>query len=302
MDKIDKVYLVIHELFGMFFHDKHVQLVTPDIPACKNNNHTMHHKHTYKFGRFKESLWQTDAKMKSGEKYTLQGVKLGCKSVSQTSFSRKYNAQPHRTLNLSSKSLPYCQLCVPMPKRIHQVRLLSITKPVFIGGDGGPMNKEIKAISLVQIFEYDADNGKELKIVDKRGNKVDLDYDRDKVTDNVNLHIWASIENESGMDDDMANAHAKCASEALFNLFDTLDLGGKGSLSIDTWYKTQLKMPPNVHFTELMTLAERFDITSSHPSRKASGRSGRRLSPANRVHVECSAKTCGEGGNLYVSG
>jgi hypothetical protein len=305
VEKIGKVYLVIHELFGMLFQDSHVELVTPNIPACKNDRHTMHHRHTYKFGRFKESLWRADAKMRRGEKYMLQGVKPGCSSLSQTSFCPKYNARPHRPLSPSKKPLPYCQLSVPIPKQIYQVRLLSISGPVFgSGGDGDPMNKEIEAISLVQVFEYDADNGKELKIVDKRGHKVDLDYRPDTVNDanNVNLHMWASIENESGMDDDMANEHAKCASDALFSLFDTLKLKGTGSLSVDACNKVQLAMPPNVHFTELMTLAERFDITSSHPNRKASGRSGRKLSLANKVHVMCSAKTCGEGGNLYVNG
>jgi hypothetical protein len=118
---------------------------------------------------------------------------------------------------------------------------------------------------------------------------VDLDYEPDEKNDpaTINLHLWAQLENEHGMDDDCARLHAAAATKALVGLFSpSMNIKGNNSLSINDLYGTQPRMPQGIRFVELMTLAERFVMQRTD------------LDP----HIFCTGKTCGHGGNLFVEG
>jgi hypothetical protein len=280
------VYLVVHELFGVSAKGSSMHLVTPDVKDCPDESHTMHQAHTYKIGRFKNRVWlfDDDAVMQKGRTYELRGVSSGSKPGVKTISYRQFNAHPEGKFAYSNNVAPYCQFVAPLPKKIHQLRLLTIPqRPLFKGKDGNKVEKKIKAISLVQAFEY-VTNGEKLQIVDDQQTPVKLDYGVDSVNNTINLHLWASIEDESGMDNGMATAHAKCATKALVRLFEKLDLQGTQSLSVDDWYSKQLPMPDGLAFVELMTLAERFEMLMSR----------------SHFSVDCSAKTCGHGSNLYI--
>jgi len=81
------------------------------------------------------------------------------------------------------------------------------------------------------------------------------------------LHIWAQLEDETGMTDEMANLHAKMTTKCLVDLFENLTLvGGKVSLSVDNAHTTQTSIPPEIKYTELMTLAEIFALFNKKPS------------------------------------
>jgi hypothetical protein len=282
------VYLFVHELFGIHSLDAGIRLVTPDIPACKNEDHTMHKAHTYKIARFKDRTWQEpDVVMQKDHSYTLRGVQRGKMTLKNTPPRPDFNAHPKGKFAPAGK--PYCQWNLLPPLNIHQVRLLSIpARPLFTGKHGDLVDKEVKAIGLVQVFEYARDPKAALQIVDEHSGPIgNLDYELDETTRTVNLHIWAEIENEAGMDDNMAKAHSQCATEALKALFKNLDLHGEYSLSVDNWFKEELPLPGGVRFVELMTLSERYALL--HPGR-------------GPFRIRCSAKTCGHGSNLFVDG
>jgi hypothetical protein len=165
---------------------------------------------------------------------------------------------------------------------------VSITdRPLFTGHPHGEdVDKDLKAVSVVQVFEYTLSTPP-LEIVDDLGNRVALDYQPDQATNTVNLHLWAQIENESGMDELMANAHSKMATQALVNLFRGLNMVGQHALWTDGLYQQQFPMPNGVRFVELMTLGERFAMKQQRD---------------HTFRILCVGKTCGAGGNLYIQG
>jgi hypothetical protein len=295
-----KVYLFIHELFGIYSQGSGIQLLTPDLSkGCKNPKHTMHKHHTYKMARFKYRTWvQPDIKMRKGHLYRLSGVQPGALKASAVPPHDRYNAHPNRAVGL--KDAPYCRWQLPVPSQIYQLRLLKIpNRPLFKGKDGDIIEKQLEAISLVQVFEYEPD-GKPIQIIDDRDGRIDMDYGLDEVTNSVNLHLWAQIENEAGMTDQEADEHSQCASAALMSLFNGLDVQGLYSLSTDDWYGRQLEMPKSnaIRFVELMSLSERFALRHVLPQRKGKALKGRQ--PLGKFEVRCSGKTCGLGSNLFV--
>ena len=154
-------------------------------------------------------------------------------------------------------------------------------------GHGDAVDAQVAAISLIQAFEYELDNKKEFGIYDGADKVKKLSYEPDDQTKSVNLHIWAQLEDETGMTDEMANLHAQMTTKCLVDLFDNLTLaGGKVSLSVDNAHTTQTSIPPEIKYTELMTLAEIFALFNKKPSPR----------------FECTHKTCGHGGTLYIDG
>jgi|HubBroStandDraft_4_1064222.scaffolds.fasta_scaffold13379_2 hypothetical protein len=295
----ETVHLFIHELFGIYQQKSGVQLLTPVVPKMKS--HKMHPGHTYKIARFKYRTWQKpDVKMRQGHSYTLSGVLPGPGTTATVPPDYEYNAHPGESFELSTEE-PYCRWNLKPPSQIYQLRLLTIThadRPLFTGKHGKPINDQVKAISLVQVFEYTRDPDEKLQIIDETtGRPIKMDYGLDPVTNSVNLHLWAQIENEAGMTDKMAAAHSQSATKVLVALFQDLDIQGEHSLSVDNLYSTQLPMPAgSVRFVELMTLSERFALL--HPG-KTGAKSKMAAKPA-KFQVFCSGKTCGEGSNLFV--
>ncbi len=302
MDKVKPVFLFIHELFGIYSQNSRIQLLTPDVSsACKNAKHKMHKRHTYKIARFKNRTWsQPDVRMRRGHCYRLSGVEAGSLKAGGVPPDCTYNAHPNRPFQLAQT--PYCHWDLDMPSKIHQLRLLNTPdRPLFKGTDGDAIEKQVKAISLVQVFEY-VPNGKKIEIIDNQDGPIRMDYKVDKITDSINLHIWAEIENEAGMTDAMADEHSKCATAALMALFKGLDVQGQHSLSIDNWYPTQVQMPGGnaVRFVELMSLSERFALR--HPSTQGKGDGLKANGKDGKFEVLCSGKTCGKGSNFFVDG
>lgn len=281
------VYLFIHELFGIQPIGPKFRVVTPDVSNCNMPDHKMHEHHTYKIARFKDRVWQApDVIMQRGRTYRLRGVLAGKAVRSGVPKYPEFNAHPKG--KFAPIGTPYCQWDLESPSRIHQLRLLSIpTRPLFTGKDGLAVDKELKAIGLVQVFEYDRNPSEDLYIVDDQNVPIRMDYGEDNKTASVNIHVWAQIEDESQMSDDDARRHSICATKALTALFQGLDLHGQYSLSVDTWFQTQLPMPDGIRFPELMTLSERFALQQQSKG---------------DFKILCSAKTCGHGSNLFVDG
>lgn len=232
--------------------------------------------------------------MEKGEAYNLRGVVPRCAVATNVPCHSQFSAHPPGFFRLKDdsylKDRLYCRWFLPLPKRIHQLRLVSISssyRPVFTGDPHGDwVEAQLNAISLAQAFEYEAEREKAVAIVDSHGRKLELDYtpDRESEPATINLHLWAQLEDESGMDDQAADKHAIISTDALVDLFENLNMKGTKSLSIDDSHATQVENPLGIHFPELMTLSERFRL------------SGRLM--ANPP--ECSPRTCGHGANLFI--
>lgn len=285
------VYLIVHELFGTIFDGRKIELVTPVVPTYRALD-GREHEHQYRIGRFKEGKWNTVVKMRRDEKYKLCGVFPRLSVATNVPCHTEFSPHPPGKLELDPENKPYCTWSLPLPKHIHQLRLVSIRdcdRPIFTGDPhGDAVDAQLRAISLAQAFEYVAASPKDVGIVDSKGKVDDLDYtpDGSNTPPTINLHLWAQLEDELGMTDDDADKHAALATSELVALFKGLAMQAKKSLSINDWYSTQVQMPLGIRFPELMTLAEKFAL------------------PANRgpeVGQECTGRTCGQGGNLFVS-
>ena len=276
-----KVYLIVHELFGVVLGDTGVRLVTPVVNASGGMR-----GHTYKISRFKGTNWLPDLPMSQGETYTLKGVVRRSAPATAIPCNSEYSPNPRGTFQVVGK--PYCDWKLTFPKRIHQMRSLPIPdRPVFTGDPhGDAVEAELTAVSLVQAFEYELDSKQPLQIVGNDGKGLKLDYDPDEATNTVNFHIWAQLEDESGMTAGQADEHSRHATEALVKLFNGLEMQAERSVFTNGLYSQQSSIPDGIRFVELMTLAERFGLAGLR----------RELNPF------CIAKTCGAGGNVYVNG
>jgi hypothetical protein len=227
--------------------------------------------------------------MARGAVYELKGVAPRHPTASTVPCHSEYSPHPIGKLQLNPDKEPYCRWELSLPKYIHQLRLISIPecdRPNFVGDpQGDAIEAQLGAISLVHAFEYERLPESKVKIIDQEGKSPDLNYEPDAVTKTINLHLWAQLEDESGMDDDMANQHAAQATDALVELFKGLVLKGRKSLSIDNGHTTQIRMPLGIRFAELMTLAEKFTL----------------LGGKHQDAIDCTGRTCGHGGNLYVN-
>ena len=290
-----KVYLIIHELFGVLQTRHGIKLLAPVVPPVQcGNDHDgkeHEHKHEYKIARFKEGSWGPYVKMLNGKTYTLQGIKKRSCVATDVPCHPQFSPHPHGTFTQSKKK-PYCAWNLPLPKRIQQLRIVSIRdadRPYLIGDpEGDTLDAQMVGVSIAQVFEYDADPNESVGIYYDQ-TLVDLNYEADEKNDpaTINIHLWAQLENEHGMDDDCARLHAAAATKALVGLFSpTMHIGGTDSLSINDLYETQPRMPQGIRFVELMTLAERFALqrTDFDPD------------------FLCTGKTCGHGGNMFVQG
>ncbi len=288
-----KVYLIVHELFGILQTRHGIMLLPPDVPPvpCGNDDDRKdhEHKHEYKMARFNEGSWGPYVNMLKDKTYTLHGVQKRSCVATDVPCHPQFSPHPHGTFTLSKKK-PYCAWNLPLPKRIQQLRIVSIRdadRPYLIGDPhGDTLDAQMLGVSIAQVFEYDVDpNGSVGIYYDQT--LVGLDYKSDEKNDpaTINLHLWAQLENEHGMDDECARLHAAAATKALADLFSpTMKIKGNNSLSINDLYETQPRMPQGIRFVELMTLAERFALQRTD------------FDP----HLLCTGKTCGHGGNMYV--
>ena len=283
------VYLIVHELFGVLFNGTTIELVTPVVPTMTGHPEW---KHEYRIARFKDGEWTHQVNMQRGEKYSLRGVVRRTAVATPVPCHETFSPHPPGKFKLNPRRKPFCKWHLPLPKQIHQLRLVSVRdadRPIFTGDPhGDAVDNQMTAVSLVQAFEYKLANQSDFGIFDSKGKVKGLDYQPDtkNAPPTINLHLWAQLENEKGMDDAAANMHAQMATEELVKLFSGLTMAGGGtSLSTNDIHSTQLRMPLGIRFPELMTLAEKFVL----------------LNNRTEEHVECSGKTCGHGGNLYAS-
>jgi hypothetical protein len=283
------VYLIVHEIFGIFLHDSRITLVTPHIEPTQ----TMP-GHTYKIGRFIDGhWWKSDVHMRHNSIYTLKGVADRSSAATDIPCHASYSPHPKGTFKLKKGGHTYCSWNLSLPKKVHQLRLVSIpdaNRPLFIGDPhGDAVEAELSAISLAHVFEYERDDSEEIGIYED-SRKVDaIPYKPDSQSKSINLHIWAQLEDESGMTDEGAQEHATMVTKCLVQLFTpklAMEAGEKQSLSTDNAHGSQTQIPPGIRYAELMTLAERFALFNPKPSNQR----------------ECTHKTCGNGGTLYVSG
>jgi hypothetical protein len=278
MVKNTVVYLVVHELFGILYNGQSIILVTPVVD-----------EHQYRIARFKDGAFQGPLDMARDERYSLHGVVPRTGAATAIPSHPEFSPNPPGTFSLSSEHQPFCRWELPQPKQVHQLRQVSIPekyRPLFTGDPhGDAVDAQLSAISLVQVIEYEQPEAGAVAILDHSGRALKLDYTPDKATNTINLHLWAQRENESDMDDDMANAHARKATAALVALFDGLKMEGKWSLSVDNCYSIQTRMPDGIRFAELMTLAEKFTLRESRSDMK----------------ILCTVKSCGHGANVHVN-
>jgi len=286
------VYLIVHELFGALFDGKKILLVTPIVKGHVDEQGHVH-EHQYKIARFKEGKWQHDVKMDLNETYELRGVVPRHATSTSVPCHSEFSPHPPGKFQLNPNNQPYCTWQLSLPKQIHQLRLIAIPdcdRPVFRGDPhGDTVEVQLCAVSLVHAFEYERVSEEEFGIFSKNGEVKGLDYLPDTVTKTINLHLWAQLEDESGMDQRKADEHAAKATKALVALFQengkALNMEGLKSLSIDNGHSTQVRTPLGIRFPELMTLAERFTL----------------LGGRHMEDIECTGKTCGHGGNLYLN-
>jgi len=287
-------YLIVHELFGVIFNGKHIKLVTPVVGphVMKDDRGQKHeHKHEYRIARFKGGKWVSEVSMVQNENYELRGVVPRRAVATNVPCHAEFSPHPPGKLALDPNHKPYCTWTLPLPKKIHQLRLVSVRdsdRPIFTGDPhGDAVDAQLGAVSLAQAFEYEVASEKDFGIFNSKGKVKDLNYSPDDKNKppTVNLHLWAQLENELGMDDKQANAHASMSTGALVDLFKDLQMTGTKSLSVNDCFSTQLQMPQGIRFPELMTLAEKFVL----------------LSGRGEENVECTGKTCGHGGNLFVT-
>lgn len=291
-----KVYLIVHELFGIIVDEKQIELVTPvvgpDRAAQKNKQeHDHEHKHEYRIGRFKEGKWQSEIPMQRDQTYRLRGIVPRRRIATNVPCHPEFSPHPPGTPQLNDEIKPFCRWKLSLPKQIHQLRLVSISecdRPVFTGDPhGDAVEVQLCAVSLAQAFEYDLASQADFGIFNDAGKVEGLDYTPDTKTtpQTINLHLWAQLENELGMSEKDADKHASRSTAELVRLFKDLVMEGTKSLSVNDCHSTQVRMPPGIRFPELMTLAEKFVL----------------LSGRGEHNIECTGKTCGHGGNLFVS-
>jgi hypothetical protein len=284
------VYLVVHELFGILFDGKSITLVTPVVKHSMQHGENQHvFEHKYQIARFKEGAWQPKVDMLQGETYRLQGIRARKAAAASIPSHPEFNPHPPGTFTLNPNHNPFCRWDLPLPKQVHQLRLVSIPesyRPLFTGDPhGDAVETQLSAVSLVHVLEYDEARGAQVAIVDSNGKTVGLDYSPDTATSTINIHLWAELEDESGMDEDMANEHAQNSTAALVDLFNGLVMQGKWSLSVDNLYSTQPRMPAGIRVPEVLTLAEKFAVLGNKPA---------------HGQIDCTVKSCGHGGNFLV--
>jgi tetratricopeptide (TPR) repeat protein len=96
--------------------------------------------------------------------------------------NQEYSPTPSGSFSVDiAKS--FCLWELPIPKRVHQLRLIVIpdeSRPLFTGDPhGNAVNAKLKAISIVHVFEYDKDPDKELHITPRDQPPVPFDYTPD---------------------------------------------------------------------------------------------------------------------------
>ena len=141
---IAKVYLFIHELFGVVWSKNKncVYLITPHIsPMTTTSDAGVKMKmpgHTYKIARFKNRQWVGNGEhsMKPGRIYNLEGVLPGPPVKLDTLLCSHHNAFPKNTFKPPDETIPYssdgstphCHWILPLPTKIHQLRRIKVTK------------------------------------------------------------------------------------------------------------------------------------------------------------------------------
>jgi hypothetical protein len=291
MTDIKAVYLIVHELFGVIANDSGIRLVTPEVSDCcpsdKGRKPAAHKGHTYKIARFKEGAWVgNDVVMERGRTYTLQGVpKTSARAMAGPPYP-EFSPFPRGAFPLKADADFHCEWRLELPRTVNQVREVAIvSRPLFTGDpEGNAVEKELKAVSVLQVFQYDRDPSTTLQILDDNGKKVDVDYGPDKFTSSVNIHLWAQLEDESDMDEAAATAHSIHATKKLVGLFTGLHMDAHASVATNTFFGTQLPIPDDIAFIELMTLPERFAMRTHQ----------------ERPSPRCIGKTCGAAGNLFT--
>jgi hypothetical protein len=286
-----KVYLIVHELFGIFMSSNKMTLVTPFVSHPDPSNPKLVFTHKYILARFKDGTWQRDLLMNKDDHYTIDGVVLRSTPATSLPCHAKFSPHPCGKFSLSRTHKSHVTWELPIPKHIHQLRTVAIPETCrqLFSGDphGDAIDAQLNGISLVHVFEYDMDPESAVRVNVKNGDSeptpVKIDCRLDTDSNSINLHLWAQLENEAGMTD--PDDHSQMASRALVALFEGIHIDpGAHSLSIDNLYPTQASTPFGVRLPELMTLAEKKHF---FPGR-------------DHARISCTARTCGHGGNLYV--
>src|SRR6267378_6776793 len=164
MEDTTKVYLIVHELFGVIFSGKKIELVTPVVPP-PGMPHDHDHKHQYRIGRFKEGKWTSEVPMRCDEEYKLRGVVPRSAVATNIPCHAEFSPHPPGKVELDPTKHPYCTWTLPLPKKVHQLRLVSVRdsdRPIFTGDPhGDAVDAQLNAVSLAQAFEYEIDSQNE---------------------------------------------------------------------------------------------------------------------------------------------
>jgi hypothetical protein len=293
MSHVNKVYLVIHELFGVSIEKDRVFLVTPKVTCSELDAHA--HGHEYVSAQFKDGAFRFDAYgMAEGATYQLRGILPGRAPV----FPDSFNPCPGK--EFSRCGTPFCTWELPFPRKIHQLRLVDIetSKPLFAGADGEYVDDRLRAVSIVQVFEY-LPNGDEVQIVTtpKEGEPKKQTYQVDPMTHTVNLHIWAEIGHPHFGSTGEAIQHSIRAFNALRSLFHGLDMIALNAVPTDPLHGMQPPLPEGFRFVEMLTLPE---LRDSRKYSVTDSQSETQEHEEGVIRPRWTPRTCGVAGNLYV--
>jgi hypothetical protein len=167
---------------------------------------------------------------------------------------------------------------------MHQLRQVDLrrVRPLFTGSDGAEVEKTLEAASLVVVFEYVPD-GSPLRVLED-GKPIVIDTETDPDTRTVNFHIWASLGRLQHPTDSEGIAHAKHAFSELVKLFPDLDMRPISAVATDDVHARQRPLPEGLGFIELLSLSEIYRVQGS----------------AGEFETDCTPRTCGVAGNLFV--
>jgi hypothetical protein len=269
----EKVYLFVHELFGVSIGNEDITLVTPRVGG----------EHSYKLAQFADGTWSGLKDMEDGATYQLKGVIAG----RTTSFPDPCSPCPDGEFSIRANAA-FCTWKLEFPRQVHRLRLVDINsvRPLFGRKHGEYVDSYLRAVSIVQVFEYLPD-GTDVRVVRTlAGKESSTTFEPDELTHTINLHVWAELEHAHFANPGQAIKHAIEAFKSLADLFSGLEMTGLNAVPTDRLFADQPPMPEGVRFVELMTLSEIHNVRGPISESAV----GKRWTP----------KTCGVAGNLYV--
>jgi hypothetical protein len=89
------VYVIVHELFGIYVTKDSIALLPPDVPPCtlmKEGKDQEHRHHKYAYARYKNGRWVSpDQLMTRNEVYSIHGLTAGNMPKTDPPSTRLYS-------------------------------------------------------------------------------------------------------------------------------------------------------------------------------------------------------------------